>query len=51
MTAMIQSHIQVNDVAVEEDALIRNTVADNLIDGRAYRLGEMVVIQRRRVGL
>lgn len=48
---MVQSHIQVDNVAIEEDPLIRNTMADYLVDGRTDGLGKVVVVQRRRVGL
>lgn len=48
---MVQSHVQVDDVAIEEDPLIRDTMADYLVDRRADRFGEVVVVERRRVRL
>lgn len=41
---MIQRHVQIDDVAVEEDALVRDAVANNLIYRRADRLGEVVIV-------
>jgi hypothetical protein len=41
---MVQGNIQVDDITVEEDALVRDTVADDLVDRRADGLGEVVVV-------
>lgn len=48
---MVERDIQVDNVAVHEDALVGNTVADDLVDRGADRLREMVVVQGRWVGL
>ncbi len=42
---MIERHIEVDNVAIEQDALIGYPVADDLVDRGAYRLGEVVVVQ------
>jgi hypothetical protein len=34
-----------------EDSLVRNAVADDLIDRCAHGLGEVAVIERRGIGL
>ena len=41
---MVQTNVQVDYVAVQQYALIGDAVADNLIDRRAERLGEKVVV-------
>lgn len=46
---MVQSHIDVDDVAVDQGSPIWDPVADDLVDRGADGLREMVVIQRRRV--
>jgi hypothetical protein len=48
---VVKSDIEIDDVSIQENALIWDTVADNLVDRRTNRLGEVVVVQRRRVGL
>jgi hypothetical protein len=49
--AVVEGHVDVEDIAVFEDALVGNTVADDFVGRGAYRLGEVAVVQRRRVGL
>jgi hypothetical protein len=48
---MVQGNIDVENIAIKQNALVRNTVADDFVNGRAARLGEVVVVQRRGVGL
>jgi hypothetical protein len=48
---VIDGDVEVDDVAVEQDTLIWDAVADNLVWRRAQRLGEVVVVERRGVGL
>jgi len=48
---MVQGNIDVENITVKQNALVRNTVADDFVNGRAARLGEVVVVQRRGVGL
>ena len=43
---MVESDVQVEDVAVEQDSLIRNAMANHFVWRRAYRFGEVVVIER-----
>lgn len=46
-----EGDVDVEDVAVEEHALVGDAVADDLVEGCAYGLGEVVVVQGRGVGL
>lgn len=48
-TAMVQRHVNVDDVAVNQASPIRDPVADDLVDGRADGLWKTVVIERRGV--
>jgi hypothetical protein len=48
---VVQSHIQVDDVPVQQHALVWNAVANHFIDGGADGLREVVVVQGRRVRL
>jgi len=48
---VIESYIKVYDVAVYEFSLIWDTVTNNLVDGSAYRLGEVYIVQRGWVRL
>lgn len=41
----------VEDVAVLQRPSVRDAVADDLVDGRAAGLGEVVVVERRRVAV
>lgn len=50
-TVVVQRDINVDNVAVLEGSLVGDTVADNLVDGRADRLGEVVVVEGRGVRL
>lgn len=49
--AVVQGDVDVEDVAVLEDALIGNAVADDLVRRGADRLGEFAVVEGRRVCL
>ena len=49
--AMIESHVKVEDVTGLEKSLIRNTVADNFVDGCAEGFGKVDVIEGRGIGL
>ena len=48
---LVGGDVDVDDVAVFERAVVRNAVADDLIDGGADGLGEAHVAQARRVGV
>jgi len=41
---VVERDVEVDDVAVEEYALIRNAVTDDLIQRGTHRLGEVVVV-------
>lgn len=45
----VNRHVQVYDVAILEHVLIRNPVADDLVHRSAHGLGEVKVVERRRV--
>lgn len=49
VTFVVEGDVEVEDIAVEEDPLIRDTVADNLVRRGADRLREVVVVEGRRV--
>lgn len=52
MVALVEDgDVDVEDVTVDEQTLIRNSVADNFVNGSTAGLGEVVVVQRRWVGL
>ena len=48
---VVEGHVQVDNVAIQQDALVGDAVADDLVDGRADRLGEVVVVEGRGVSL
>lgn len=48
---MVDRNINVKDITVKQHPLVRNTVADDLVHRRAAGLGEVVVVERRRVRL
>lgn len=48
---VVEGHVNVEDVAVEEDALVGNAVADDFVDRRTAGLGEVVVVEGRRIRL
>ena len=47
---IIGCHVEIDDVAILEGSLIRNTMADDLIDRSAATSGEVVIVSGRRVG-
>jgi hypothetical protein len=49
VSLVVQRNIDVENIAIEEDTLVRNTVADDLVNGCTARLGKVVVVQRRGV--
>lgn len=49
VTVVVEGDVDVEDVAVDEDALIGDTVADDFVDGGAYGFREVAVVQRRGV--
>ncbi len=49
VTLVVKGHVEVDYITIEEDSFIEDAVADDLVDGRAHRFGEVIVIQRRRV--
>jgi len=48
---VVKGYVDVENVAVFQDPLIGNAVANNLVDGRTYGFGEMAVVEGRWVGL
>lgn len=44
-TAVVDGDVDVEDVAVLEHSLVGNAVADDLVERRAYGLGEMAVVE------
>lgn len=48
---VIQCNINVENITVNENALVGDTVANDFVNGGTARLGEVVVVERRRVGL
>lgn len=48
---MVQSDIDVDNVAILQRTLIGNTVTNGLVDGSADRLGEVHIVQRRGIRL
>lgn len=51
VTLVVERNVDVEDVAIKQNSLIRNAVADDLVNRCAARLGEVVVVQRRRIRL
>lgn len=51
VTVVVQCHVDVDNVTVLERSLVGNAVADGLVDRGADGLGEMHVIQGRRIRL
>jgi hypothetical protein len=51
VASVVEGHINVENVAIDEYSLIWYAVADNLIDRRADGFREMDVVERRWVGL
>ena len=49
MTFTIHGDVDVDDVAVLERAIVRNAVANDLVDRRANRLAKSTVVERRRI--
>jgi len=41
---MVEADVEIDDVAVEEDTLIRNAMTDNFVDGGAEGFGEVDVV-------
>ena len=48
---VVDGDVQVEDVAVQEDAVVWDPVADDLVRGSTQGFGEVVIVQRRRVRL
>ena len=48
---LTEGNVEVDNVAVLEGTLVRDTVADDLVDGRADRLGELCVVEGRGVAV
>ena len=51
VAVVVERDVQVDDVPVDEGALVGYAVADDLVHRRAHRLGEAAVVERRRVRL
>ena len=45
----VYSYVQVDDISVLKRPIIRNSVTNYLIDGGTERLGELVIVVRRRI--
>lgn len=43
--AVVEGDVQIYNVAVFEHTLVRDAVADDFVDGRADRLGKVVVVE------
>lgn len=48
---VVDGDVEVENIAVQEDSLVGDSVADDLVGRGAKRLGEVVVVERRRVRL
>lgn len=46
---MVQSYVDVQDIAILQDSLVGNAVANDFVRRRANRLWEVAVVQRRGV--
>lgn len=51
VTSVVKRNVDVENIAVEKDTLIGNTVTDDLIDRGTARFREAVVVQGRRIRL
>lgn len=51
VAAAVEGDVEVDDVSVDEGALVGDAVADDFVEGGAEGLGELVVVQWRWVGL
>ena len=47
--AVVEGHVDVEDVTVFEDALVGNAVANDFVGRGADRLGEAAIVERRRI--
>lgn len=47
----VHGHVDVDDVTLLQGPVVRHAVAYDLIDGGAHTLGEVVVVERRGVGI
>lgn len=45
VSTVVQRNVEVEDVAIQKNSLIRNAVAYNLIRRRTYGLGKVVVVE------
>lgn len=48
---VVERDVKVDNVAVEEDPLVGDSMADDLVDGDAYRLGKVIVVERGWISL
>ena len=48
---VVQRNVDVQDIAILEDSLVGDAVANDFVDRCAYRLGEVAVVERRWVRL
>jgi hypothetical protein len=48
---MIKCDVNVENITVKEDTLVRNTVANDFVYGCANGFWEIAVVQRRWIGL
>ena len=51
VAAVVEGDVEVDDVAVEEDAGVRDAVTDYFVDGGADGFGEVVVVEGGWIGL
>jgi hypothetical protein len=46
---VIECYIDIEDIAVDKDPFVWNTVTDNLVRGCAYGFRKVAVVQRRGI--
>jgi hypothetical protein len=47
--AVVEGYVDVDNIPIFQDVVVRNAVADDFVDGGTYRLWEVAVIERRWV--
>ncbi len=46
---VVECDVNVENISVQQDALVGDAVADDFVDRRATRLGEVVIVEGRRI--
>jgi hypothetical protein len=49
ISAVVDRNVEVENVAIKKNSLIRDAVAYNFIGRSTYRLGKVVVVEWRRI--